>query len=213
MHPARPWAWWAVALALGLPASLLGWVPLDQALTEWPTWAAPLALQPDQGWQQPPWVYWSAAWLHGSAPHYLGNLMALLALAALGQFGRMPAAAGLAWALAWPLTHIGMLAQPELSRYIGMSGVLHAGAGVLAAFHLANRHPGAHPKLGTLLMGGLTLKVFMENPWQTTLIASAESAINVAPWAHFSGSLAGSALGWLIALMAQPPRPPQGSPD
>lgn len=209
----RPWPWLAVALALGVPASLMGWVPLDQPLSAWPRWAAALALQPDQGWQQPPWVYWTAAWLHGSADHYLGNLLALVAVAALGQAGRMPPAAALAWALAWPLTQIGMLAHPELSRYIGLSGVLHAGVGVLGTFHLVARHDGAHSGMGTVLLGGLALKVFMENPWQTPLIASAESAITVAPWAHFSGSLAGCALGLLIALARRPVQPPPASPD
>ena len=41
-------------------------------------------------------------------------------------------AAALAWALAWPLTHLALLAEPALLRYGGLSGVLRAGAAVAA---------------------------------------------------------------------------------
>jgi membrane associated rhomboid family serine protease len=181
MNP-TPWAWWwAVALALGAPALLIGWAPLDTPADTWPAWQAALALHPPQGWAQAPWRWWTCAWLHGSAAHQLGNMLAVLAVAALGQQGRMPRRAAIAWALAWPLTHLALLGQPQPVTYVGASGVLHAGVAILGVYHLLDRHEGAQQMLGPLLLGGLALKVFMENPWQHNLITHADSAITVAP--------------------------------
>ena len=38
----------------------------------------------------------------------------------------------LAWLLSWPLTQWGLMLQPELLHYGGLSGVLHGGAAIAA---------------------------------------------------------------------------------
>jgi hypothetical protein len=43
-----------------------------------------------------------------------------------------------AWVCAWPLTQLGLLMRPDLSHYGGLSGVLHAGAAIVA-LHLVWR--------------------------------------------------------------------------
>lgn len=186
-------AWLLVGLALGLPAALAGWVPLDQPSRQWPVWAQHWALHPDAGWRQPAWSFWTTAWLHGSSAHLSKNLAALTLLTLLGISTRLPRHAALAWLLAWPLTQAGMVGQ-ALHTYIGLSGVLHAGFAIVALHQLT--HPiqvGRHPKImGWILLGGLIFKIFMENPWQHALIRPPGSDINVAPWAHLSGAAAGA---------------------
>lgn len=183
--------WLALSLALGLPALLLGWVPLGQPLSAWPAHTQTLALQPDAGWQQAAWTWWTAAWLHGSAQHLHKNLLALALMAALGWMARPPVHVSLAWALAWPLTQIGMLGQP-LPVYIGLSGVLHAGVIILALNQVLATGNRRRQIMGALLLLTLILKILMENPWQHTLIRPPGSDINVAPWAHLSGATAGA---------------------
>ncbi len=219
--------WWALCLALALPTLLLnaalrtwlpqGSVPLDMAVTGWPPLAQALVMRPDAGLSQPPWVWWSTAWLHGSTPHLLRNLAGLVLMAALGTLMRPSRQAALAGWLAWPLTQLGMLMEPSLSSYVGLSGVLHAGVAVLA-LHAAMaplRQPVSQslsqlaPSVAGLRIGaialllGLAVKVLMENPWSQALVASTSSAINVAPWAHLSGCAAGAlATGVLWVLAA-----------
>ena len=223
--------WWALCLALALPTLLLnaalrtwlpqGSVPLDMAVTGWPPLAQALVMRPDAGLSQPPWVWWTTAWLHGSTPHLLRNLAGLALMAALGTLMRPSRQAALAGWLAWPLTQLGMLMEPSLGSYVGLSGVLHAGVVVLA-LHAAMaplRQPVSHalpqplsplaPSVAGLRLGaialllGLAVKMLMENPWGQALVASTSSAINVAPWAHLSGCAAGAlATGVLWVLAA-----------
>ncbi|TDP88513.1 hypothetical protein EV672_101665 [Aquabacterium commune] len=226
--------WWALCLALALPTLLLnaalrtwlpqGSVPLDMAVTGWPPLAQALVMRPDAGLAQPVWVWWTTAWLHGSPPHLLRNLAGLALMAALGTLLRPSRPAALAGWLAWPLTQLGMLMQPSLGSYVGLSGVLHAGVTVLA-LHAAMA-PSRQPMPRTLLhplprtlsplapsvtglrLGGLALlsalaaKILMENPWGQALVASTSSAINVAPWAHLSGCAAGALVTGLLWVLA-----------
>lgn len=182
------WLWLALSLALGLPSACMGWVPLDQPTTNWPGWAQPLALHPDQGLHQPVWTWWTAAWLHGSAQHLHHNLGALALIAAMGWAGQVSVQSALIWFLAWPATQIGMLGQ-ALHTYIGLSGVLHAGVCVIALHLVTKSDASSRRFMGYLLSGALILKILMENPWQHDLIKPSGSDINVAPWAHLSGAL------------------------
>lgn len=204
------WLWWALCLLLALPALALRnhLAPLDLAVPLWAPLDQALVLRPEQGWHQSPWSWWSTAWLHGSTPHLLRNLAGVALLAALGGLMRPTLGAALAWGLAWPLTHLGMLLEPGLASYVGLSGVLHAGVVALAlpAVMPWSRQPPAPPhpwdlplKLcGAALLLGVTLKILMENPWAHALLPSSASAINVAPWAHLSGSAAGALSTWMV---------------
>ena len=205
MTPARSAAagialWWLVCLMLGLPAWWVGWVPLDQSPQTWSALAQTWAMHPDAGIHQPVWVWWSTGWLHGSALHLSRNLMALGLMALLAATSGVSTRAAIVWALTWPLTHLGMLLQPALHTYIGMSGVLHAGVAVLCAQHIESGQPRLLKQFGWLLLFGLGFKIFMENPWHMPLEHPPGSDITVAPWAHLSGSVAGITLYMLSSV-------------
>lgn len=173
-------------------------MPLNVSPEAWPHPAADLVLRPDAGWHQPPWVWWTTAWLHGSTAHLWRNLAGTALLALLGWLIRPDRRTAIAWALAWPLTQVGMLWQPTLASYVGLSGVLHAGVAILGVQALLAPHRHTLGWVGALLLAGLSAKILMENPWGHALVLSPASAINVAPWAHFSGSVAGV---WMVTLV------------
>lgn len=197
-----PWsvlAWAGLCLLLAVPAWSLPWVPLDSP-ANWPANVSALVLHPNQGWHQTWPSWWATAWVHGSAPHLARNLAGVVLLAAMGWATQVRMPATVAWLLAWPLTHIGMIWRPELTSYVGLSGVLHAGATIIAC-HQIITPPTPNPRsriLGWTLLIGLVFKLIMENPWGPVLILSSASAIKVAPWAHFSGVMAGLVCGTLV---------------
>lgn len=96
----------------------------------------------------------------------------------------------LAWALAWPLTHLGLLAQPALAHYGGLSGVLHAGVAVVA-LGLCLQDTVWSRAVGASLLAGLVVKLALEAPWDGPLRHSPVWDFAVAPGAHLSGSLMG----------------------
>lgn len=227
------WAWlaclsWCLALAvptLVLSASLgsamgvgmgegMGHVPLDLPVSTWPPLAQALVLRPDTGLAQPPWVWWTTAWLHGSTPHLVRNVVSLALLAAWAAATQPSRATSLALWLAWPLTQLGMLTGPSLGAYVGLSGVLHAGLVVLAlgalapSMSLSMSASATRPiqAVALALLLGLTAKVIMENPWGEALVASTASAIRVAPWAHLSGCAAGVVASAMAAGLGRWPR-------
>jgi len=181
-----------IALRPGLARMALAWVP---ALV----------------WSEP-WRWWSAAWVHLSTRHLLANLAGAALVLLLGWVARLPREAAWAWALAWPLTHLGLLLAPDLLRYGGLSGVLHAGVAVagVALVRQAPRH--RERVLGALLLAGLCAKVLGERAWAHTLVTPPGWDIAVAPLAHASGTVCG-ALAALVLVRSRPwsPAPPPGS--
>jgi len=116
--PGRAWA--GLAMLLGLLA-LSGWGVPGAAID----WQPTLALTQ-------PWRAFSAIGVHYSALHLLANLAGAAAVGVLGVAARAPGAAAWAWLIAWPLTQFGLLVEPTLLHYGGLSGVLHAGVAVVA---------------------------------------------------------------------------------
>ena len=171
-------AWCAIALALALGTVLATITPT--AALDW---------QPALAWREP-WRAWTAAFVHYSALHLAANAAGLLLVAALGVAARTPLRLALAWLAAWPLTQLGLLAQPALLHYGGLSGVLHASVAV-AALHLAWRGERGERWIGAALLGGLVLKVAGEAPWGAPLRHPAGWDIAVAPAAHACGLAAG----------------------
>jgi len=144
-------------------------------------------------WQrQVPWDaqrLWTAALTHWSGTHLWLNLGALVLVALLGHCARLPPRAALAWLVAIPGTHALLWWAGEISVYAGMSGVIHAGVTVVAAFLL--RMQGALRVVGIGLAAGLTLKVALEAPWLAALQESPEWGFRVATAAHATGVLSG----------------------
>jgi rhomboid family GlyGly-CTERM serine protease len=191
-------AWLGLCLVLGGLAAV-GWFA-PRALWDW---------QPGLAWSQP-WRWFSAAGVHWSALHLGANALGLLMVALLGQRAGCQGRAALAWALAWPLGQLGLLLQPQVAHYGGLSGVLHAGVAVACCQLLASTRV-AQRRIGALLAAGLIGKVLLEAPWRTALVQPAGWDIAVAPLAHASGVLAGGLLGGLLLLMPRrrPPGPPR----
>ena len=108
---------WLGACAVLALSSLLAWGG-DRTLLEW---------QPARAWSEP-WRWCSAAAVHYSAMHLLLNLLATALVAAYGWAARVGVVVSLAWIGSWPLTHLALLAQPQLLHYGGLSGLLHGGA-------------------------------------------------------------------------------------
>ncbi|WP_295639558.1 rhombosortase [uncultured Methylibium sp.] len=182
-------AWCAVGALLALPA--LG--VFDSA-----TAARTLSWDPALWWDQP-WRWWSAAWVHLSRLHLLANLSGAVLVVALGVTARLPVRAAVAWALAWPATHLGLLAMPELTRYGGLSGVLHAGVAVAATAMLLRSARGER-LLGGAIAAVVVVKLLAEAPWRGPLQQPDGWDIAVAPLAHATGALAGTALA-LVCLL------------
>jgi rhomboid family GlyGly-CTERM serine protease len=184
-HSVLPLAWLAVCALLGAGALLVRAFPA--ASLDWSRAQAGV-----QGWRLV-----SAAWPHLSLGHLALNLVALAAVAALGGLLRVRTAQAIAWLACWPLTHAALLLQPEIVRYAGLSGVLHAGVAICAV--AACREPDRLAKaVGWMLLAGLALKVLIEAPWSRPLQHSAALGIAVVPLAH----TAGAAFGLLAGLLA-----------
>jgi rhomboid family GlyGly-CTERM serine protease len=143
-----------------------------------------------------PWRALSAVAVHYSGLHLAANLAGAALVAALGWAALLPRACTLAWALAWPLTQLGLLLQPALLHYGGLSGVLHAGVAVAGA-QLAWHARGGRRTVGVAVLAVLALKLLSEAPWGEALRQPPGWDIQVAPFAHTSGALAGL-LCWAI---------------
>jgi len=180
-------AWGGLAALLGLLA-LAGWGMPRETID----WQPALALT--QSWRA-----FSAIGVHYSVLHLLANLAGAAAVGALGIAARAPLAAAWAWAAAWPLTQLGLLLEPGLFHYGGLSGVLHAGVAVISVVLLWP--PGAPTRrwVGLALLAGLVVKVSLETPWGAPLRYPAGIDIAVAPLAHASGLVA----GLLCAIVAR----------
>jgi rhomboid family GlyGly-CTERM serine protease len=192
---ARPaGAWVALAALLGATALLGRLVPTTTL-----DWQPALAAAE-------PWRAWSAVAVHYSTMHLLANLAGVLLVGALGWVGEVSPRGAVAWAIAWPLTQVGLLARPELAHYGGLSGVLHAGVAV-AAVHLLVAGPRARRLIAAAILAGLTVKVIGEAPWGPAITHPPGWDIAVAPLAHASGALAGLLCALAICLRPAP-RPP-----
>ncbi len=200
---AAGFAWLGVGLLLVLPSLLIAPRPgLARLALAWvPTLAA-----------SEPWRLWSAAWVHLSVQHLLVNLTGAVLVLLLGWVARLPREAAWAWALAWPLTHLGLWLQPDLLRYGGLSGVLHAGVAVAAVALLRTAAWRRERLLGALLLLGLGAKLLGERAWAHTLVVPPGWDIAVAPLAHASGAVCG-VLAAVLLVRSRPwsPAPPPGS--
>lgn len=176
---ARGWAWSALALSLVFGAVLLWPVPHERI--DW---------QPGL-WLQQPWRAVTAVFVHYSGLHLAANLAGGVLVSALGHAARVPIRCVIAWGVAWPLTQLGLLLQPELIHYGGLSGVLHAGVAVVAV-HLLVCGPVNQRRIAAVILAVLAAKVLHEAPWQGALQHREGWDIAIAPLAHATGVVSGA---------------------
>ena len=181
-------AWLALAAALAAASVLAWWAP---------AWA--LDWQPALAAAEP-WRAFSAAFVHWSPLHLGANLGATAAVAAFGWAAKLPPQAALAWGVAWPLTHLGLLLRPELAHYGGLSGLLHGGVAV-AVLWLLVLERGRRRAIGAMVAVGLVAKLWLEQPWGPVLRPAADWDIALAPLAHATGAVAGLLCGGLALLL------------
>ncbi|HRC38030.1 MAG: rhombosortase [Rubrivivax sp.] len=175
-------AWLALAAALAAASVLAWWAP---------AWA--LDWQPALAAAEP-WRAFSAAFVHWSPMHLGANLGAAAAVAAFGWAAKLPPRAALAWGVAWPLTHVGLLLRPELAHYGGLSGLLHGGVAVVVLWLLVQER-GRRRAIGAMVGLGLAAKLWLEQPWGPVLRPAAGWDIALAPLAHATGAAAGLLCG------------------
>ena len=187
-----PAAWLAVAALLAVVA--LAGAALPPAALDW---------QPDLAWREP-WRAFSAVGVHFSAQHLIVNAIGLAVTAAFGVVARVPVRLALAWLAAWPLTQFGLLLRPELAHFGGLSGVLHGGVAAVAVALLA-RGTGPQRLVGGALLAGLAAKIASESPWGPVLRHPPGWDIAVAPLAHGTGALAGTACAALALWLDRRP--------
>ena len=189
-----------MALRLRL-TSALAWPALAAALA-----AAALALRgaPAAAWDwQPalalgePWRAFTAAAVHLSAQHLAADLAGCAVVAAFGVAAGCGTRATLAWALAWPLTHLALVAEPALAHYGGLSGVLHAGVAVAACQVWAGSR---RRWIGAAVLAGLAVKLLLEQPWHGPLQSWPGWDIAIAPLAHVTGAAAGLVCAALLGI-------------
>jgi rhomboid family GlyGly-CTERM serine protease len=181
-------AWLALTAALAAASVLAWWAP---------AWA--LDWQPALVWREP-WRAFTAAFVHWSPLHLGANLGATAAVAAFGWAAKLPPQAALAWGVAWPLTHLGLLLRPELAHYGGLSGLLHGGVAVTVVWLLVLER-GRRRAIGAMVAVGLVAKLWLEQPWGPVLRPAADWDIALAPLAHATGAVAGLLCGGLALLL------------
>lgn len=178
----------------GVASMLLWWAGQD--LVDALTWQA-------MDWRDQPWRLWTTAWVHMNTPHLIGNQMALGVMAGLAWLIHPPRLCTLAWLLAWPLTTITLLWWPQIGYAVGLSGLLHAGAVVLAVHLLFKRM--AVPKArrwGGLLVLAVLGKLLLEQGWSQPVVWDPGNEMSVVRAAHLAGSVWGLLLGLLTVWLA-----------
>lgn len=178
-----PWLLLCVAFAA---LSLLAW-PLPRDALDWQP--ALLATQP--------WRAITAAFVHLTPLHLAANLAGCAVLALLGHRAALGRREAMAALIALPQTQLALLLRPDLLRYAGLSGVLHALVAI-AALTLLMRRNRDH-LVGAAIALGLVVKLVLEHPLGPALRTTPGFDFAVAPFAHLTGAAAG-ALAWLLTF-------------
>jgi rhomboid family GlyGly-CTERM serine protease len=190
-EPAPPGLHWVIFCALLGLASLVAQV-VPSELIDW---------QPVRAWAEP-WRWWTAAFVHYSPMHLVANLGACAVVGAYGGAARLPPRWTWAWVGAWPLVHLALLVVPDLDRYGGLSGLLHAGVAI-ACIGLMWRDRGRRQVVGLAVLAGMLVKLLLERPWDGAVQHWPEWDIGVAPIAHVTGAVAGAACALVACVTSR----------
>jgi rhomboid family GlyGly-CTERM serine protease len=190
---------WMLLCTTAAALSLLAWPFPNEALDWQPTLIA-----------SQPWRTVTAAFVHWTPLHLAANLAGCAVLALLGHRAALGRRQSIAGVIALPLTQLALLLRPDLQRYAGLSGELHALAAI-AALTLLARH-GRDRFIGVAVALGLIAKLALEHPFGPALRETPGFDFPVAPFAHFTGAVAG-ALAWALTMLrsTQSPGSPHGT--
>ena len=148
--------------------------------------------------------------MHLNLLHALLNGVALLLLGRLfGDRLRTAELWGLLAAAPVAISLLAWLTLPELHWYRGLSDVLHAiyFAGCVVWIGTAHGRARWLP-IAALVIG--TLKVLIEQPWDSSFPVHDVLRIAVVPQAHLIGAIVGTAAGLMLRLRRQKTQQEQG---
>lgn len=183
---------WLLLCALHGVASMLLWWGQTSAVDAL-IWRA-------DTWTGRPWTLWTSAWVHVNTPHLIMNQIALGALTAFAWVIRPTLPSALAWWLCWPLIQVSMVLWPQVGYAVGLSGLLHAGAMVLAVQLLLRCIVIRKARRwGGLLMLALLIEVLLERSWSHPVVWDDGNGTSVVQAAHLAGAFWGLCLGLLAA--------------
>ena len=191
-------AWLLLCALHGVVSMLLWWA--RSSTVETLIWRA-------DSWTDRPWALWTSAWVHVNTPHLIVNQVALGALTAFAWIIRPTLASAVAWWFCWPLIQLSMLYWPQVGYAVGLSGLLHAGAMVLAVQLLRRRIVISKARRwGGLLLLGLAVELLTERGWAYPVVWDDGNGTSVVQAAHLAGAFWGLCLG-LLASWWPAPRP------
>ena len=190
---------WLILCAVFVALSVLCW-PLPRDALDWQP--ALIATQP--------WRVVTAAFVHWTPIHLAANLAGCAVLALLGHRAALGKREAIAALIALPLTQAALLLRPDLQRYAGLSGELHA-LTAIAALTLLTRRSRDH-FIGAAITLGLIAKLALEHPLGPVLRDTPGFDFPVAPFAHLTGAVAGL-VAWALTMGAnqKSPRTPHGT--
>lgn len=197
--PDRHLSHWLILCTALAAGALLAW-PLPRETLDW---------QPTLFMAQP-WRAVTAAFVHWTPIHLGANLAGAAVIALLGWRAALGPREALAGLVALPATQVALLLRPELTRYAGLSGALHALVAI-AGLSLLTR-AGRDRWVGAGIIAGLAAKLALEQPLGPVLREVSGFDFAVAPFAHLSGAVAGVfAWGLTMRAMNSSKRPPHGT--
>lgn len=178
---------WLLLCATHGVASMLLWWAREGALDSL-TWQA-------HSWLQQPWTLWTSAWVHRNTPHLIINQVALGMLTGIAWILLPTRMASLAWLAAWPLLQLSLLWWPQIGHSAGLSGLLHAGAAIMAVELLLRRvQVDKARRWGLMLASGLGVKLLVAQAWLHPVIWDNSKEMSVVLAADLTGAAWGTAL-------------------
>ena len=190
---------WLLLCVVHGAASMLMWWLVDQQVRLF-SWHA-------DDWPLAPWTLWTSAWVHVNTPHLITNQIALGFLTGLAWLLRPDLRAALAWLLTWPLIQLSLVIWPQVGYSVGLGGLLHAGAMIMALQLVLGRIAARKARRwGLMLVAGLLTKLVLEGAWSYPVVWDPGSDRSVVQAAHLCGAFWGALLTLLLDLRRRPDR-------
>ncbi|TNF61386.1 MAG: rhomboid family intramembrane serine protease [Burkholderiales bacterium] len=197
----RGGGWLLLCVVHGAASMLMWWMGEQQVRLF--TWQA-------DTWMLRPWTLWTSAWVHVNTPHLITNQIALGFLTGLAWLLRPDLRAALAWLLTWPLLQLSLVLWPQVGYSVGLSGLLHAGAMIMALQLVLGRiHAHKAQRWGLMLVAGLLTKLVLERAWFYPVVWDPGSDRSVVQAAHLCGAAWGALLTLVLDLSRRRPVPPR----